>query len=443
MPQQSYNAMLGTTTYNVRVGNDDARDFSFINPNDIEILEHIIDTFDTGSALPHSFVGDVTAITDPAMLTIATQGINIYDLSLMIKACGLYYDSSTKAQAMLQKISDFFSVPVNIQAVTTGSEWLYPTSPLPSGQGYYYSTITANGTAFSADLSQTPRSGENAWLLSAAYMIANATNTIPGSIKTVFSNVASTLNTATSALALINPANSYIRTNPDNADVTNHAQFMRSVMEHCISYASTLGSNGSNNSTQFNMLLGNILAGYVSNAQPWIATSANMNADGTVDSWWTQLSADVQYWLYLVFGIDAVETYMSDTAFSNRMLQNVWTMCGVTRNGVKSGISYTNGQSMISFEWTIGYIQTLKILNAKYPNQWISDAISQQEAYVTGYATNLDPIYKVLLPYCDSDVSVDTGFGWMTVPKMYSLASTLWNFFNKINYNAMDPNGGF
>jgi hypothetical protein len=132
--------------------------------------------------------------------------------------------------------------------------------------------------------------------------------------------------------------------------------------------------------------------------------------------------------MILGMGADWLNTLMGNENFSLKLLKRTLQVSGVKNDkGEYIGLDFHNrlgaGGSVVSFEWTFGFViaaQRVLLLN---PDAEIQNAVNTIREYAKSQELPGN-LYK----YTDSDGMVDTGFGWNDLG-MISLSSSSWALF--------------
>ena len=156
------------------------------------------------------------------------------------------------------------------------------------------------------------------------------------------------------------------------------------------------------------------------------------------------LAVDVQTWGLTVLGADWVDAqFGAGTAF--KIWNNTKERAGVVRGGVLQGVGYTDGDSMLSGEWTLGAVLMAREMARAYRNShpdWAEELTRDAESMLVGVqalkVTNPDGSIAYLYASMDGP----TGFGWMARRIQHTGATNGWMIFALSNFNPFVFGGG-
>jgi len=156
------------------------------------------------------------------------------------------------------------------------------------------------------------------------------------------------------------------------------------------------------------------------------------------------LAVDVQTWGLTVLGADWVDAqFGAGTAF--KIWNNTKERAGVVQDGVLQGVGYTDGEGMLSGEWTLGAVLMAREVARTYRNShpdWAQALTRDADSMLLGVqalkVTNPDSSIAYLYASMDGP----TGFGWMARRIQHTGATSGWMIFVLSNFNPFVFGGG-
>ena len=156
------------------------------------------------------------------------------------------------------------------------------------------------------------------------------------------------------------------------------------------------------------------------------------------------LAVDVQTWGLTVLGADWVDAqFGAGTAF--KIWSNTRKRAGVVQEGVLQGVGYTDGDRMLSGEWTLGAVLMAREVARTYRNShpdWARELIRDADSMLLGVqalkVTNPDGSIGYLYASMDGP----TGFGWMARRIQHTGATNGWMIFALLDFNPFVFGGG-
>jgi hypothetical protein len=156
------------------------------------------------------------------------------------------------------------------------------------------------------------------------------------------------------------------------------------------------------------------------------------------------LAVDVQTWGLTILGAQWVDAqFGAGTAFT--LWNNTKARAGVVQEGVLQGVGYTDGNSMLSGEWTLGAVLMAKEMAEAYRDshpEWARQLQQDAEAMLLGVQA-----LKVTRPdgsiaYRYAGMDGPTGFGWMARRIEHTGATNGWMIFALADFNPFALGGG-
>lgn len=168
-------------------------------------------------------------------------------------------------------------------------------------------------------------------------------------------------------------------------------------------------------------------------------------ADG--DSYYVayeNLAVDVQTWGLTVLGADWVDAQFGvGTAF--KIWNNTKARAGVVQGGVLQGVGYTDGNHLLSGEWTLGAVLMAREVARAYRHshpEWARELIRDADSMLLGVqalkVTNPDGS----IGYLYASTEGPTGFGWMARRIQHTGATNGWMIFALLDFNPFVFGGG-
>jgi hypothetical protein len=383
-------------------------------------LHPIAEEFLQGNLLPRSFIGTSEHIQDAIQRQIAERGVVLYDMAMLVKALLLYpADNASMIAGLVTALRDGTDVRSNL-------DFTYDT-PITLSEGYFYKIIEVDATWLPQQTQ--PITGENAWLASA---LASVHAAYPGSATAA--DAFRMLTQLTRAIVALQTPSGLVRMAPSEPrnyaylGIDYHATASIENNLSCIpvlKYMSTRAPSGerATYAAALAKLENAVLEMYNVNGR-YFNTGKDL-ATGEVN---TKFATDCQTWCILAFGPERLDALMLERYgvpnASARLLERTLEIAGVQKEGAYAGLDFYDRASVISFEWSLGFLSAAREVLALNENAALRQAVTTINAYIASRVTT-----PGLLPYTDSPEPVDTGHGWITIPLMNSLASSAWYIF--------------
>jgi hypothetical protein len=388
------------------------------------LVRQVAGEFLEGNKLPRSFLGDAGHVADADQRRIAEEGVVLYDMAVLLKALLLY---PAENAGMIGQLVGALRDGTDVRSNT---DFTYD-APVPRGEGYFYKIIHVNAT-WLYNQSQ-PITGENAWVANAMAAVHDA---FPGTATgrdalAILSQLARAIMAlqTPSGLARMAPAEpghyAYMGVDyHETASVENNLSCIP-ALKYMSGHAATAAERAAC-AAALEKLEDAVLEMYNAGGR-YFNTGKNLGT-GEVNA---KFATDCQTWCVLAFGPARLDELMlarhGVTNASERLLERALEIAGVKREGEYAGLDFYDRASVVSFEWSSGFVAAARAVLATRENATLRRAEASISAYIREHATP-----PGLLPYTDANTPVDTGHGWTTIPLMYSLASSAWLLFDTL-----------
>ncbi len=156
------------------------------------------------------------------------------------------------------------------------------------------------------------------------------------------------------------------------------------------------------------------------------------------------LAVDVQTWGLTILGAQWVDAQFGEgTAYT--VWNNTKARAGVVQDGVLQGVGYTDGDSMLSGEWTLGAVLMAKEVAGFYRRshpEWARQLQQDADAMLLGVQALkvTRPDGSIAYHYASKDGP--TGFGWMARRIEHTGATNGWMIFTLADFNPFVLGGG-
>ncbi len=156
------------------------------------------------------------------------------------------------------------------------------------------------------------------------------------------------------------------------------------------------------------------------------------------------LAVDVQTWGLTILGAQWVDAQFGEgTAFT--VWNNTKARAGVVQDGMLQGVGYTDGNSMLSGEWTLGAVLMAKEVAETYRRshpEWARQLQQDADAMLLGVQALkvINPDGSIAYHYASMDGP--TGFGWSARRIEHTGATNGWMIFTLADFNPFVLGGG-
>jgi hypothetical protein len=397
-----------------------ARTFVVEGVSPLARVRQVAAEFLQGNPLPRSFIGPADHVADPVQRQIAERGTVLYDAAVLVKALLLYPPENADLTGQI------VNALKNGQNVRANADFTYDT-PVPAGSGYFYKIIDVEARWLSGQTQ--PITGENAWVANA---MASVHEAYPGTV--AGDNAYTLLAELARAIVALQLPGGLVRMAPAEPNnyaylgIDYHATVSTENNISCIPVLRYMSEHGpAAERAAYSEALGRLedaVLGMYNPVGGYFYTGRDLST-GAVN---TKFATDCQTWIILALGPERLDNLMMArygvANTSLQLLDRTLDLAGVTREGTLVGLDFSDRASVVSFEWSSGFVVAARQVLARYASQELQEAVESISAYIASQATATG-----LLPYTDSGEFVDTGHGWTVIPRMHSLASSAWNIF--------------
>ncbi|MDR2427319.1 MAG: hypothetical protein LBD46_09140 [Endomicrobium sp.] len=401
-------------------------------------IRKMFEAFTQNNPFPRSYLGNTDHLSDPNQKLIAGEGVIVYDMTIALKPLLL---NPKENEDLIGRIIDTL---YNESSLRSNKDFDYNGKNIPVGQGYFWKILNVRGTTLKDQY--LPITGESAHLVSALAWVYSARNEFTrDDLGNKAYEMMNQLGKAMLALQIPQgkQGEGLIVMAPE--DKRSHYSYMERDFNKTVSVE--------NNISAYNAL--KLLIEHCDNEKDKQEYAAalerlekalirmydktagyfNTGLDTETGEINTKFATDCQTWIILAMGADRLNKLMGDNNFSMNLLKRTLQMSGVKNDkGEYIGLDFYNrlgtGGSVVSFEWTFGFVIAAQHVLRLNPDADLKNAVDTIKGYARSQVTP-NGLYK----YTNSEEFPDTGFGWKDLG-MISLASSAWVQFLEL---GIDP----